>query len=272
LLERSTHSGNGASFAGVGWSGGESTELVEERLIRDASLSEEAGLGHHTDSSLWVRSLSSLSRQHYAVGAIKNSICNVRDLGTSWTGVVGHGLEHLGSTNDWLSGQVALGDHHLLSDEDLGRWDLNTEITTSNHDTVSLPQDLVKVVKTLLVLNLGNDLNFPALLSENLSDGGDITSTTNERSKDHVDVVLDTKLQVGNVLLGEWWEIDIGLWEVDTLLGRDLSVVQALGLDGLFIDNLEDLKGENTIVDVDNLLWLNDLGDVLIVNIPKARR
>lgn len=85
-------------------------------------------------------------------------------------------LEHLSGTDDWLSGDVALGNHHLLSHEDLRGRDLNTEISSSNHDTIGLLQDLVKVLNTLLVLNLGNDLDVGTFGTEDLSDLLDIVT------------------------------------------------------------------------------------------------
>ncbi len=40
-----------------------------------------------------------------------------------------------------LPANVALGDHHLLGDEDLGRGDLDTQVTTGDHDTVGLAEN-----------------------------------------------------------------------------------------------------------------------------------
>lgn len=50
--------------------------------------------------------------QHYvhAIGSIKDSVGNVRNLSSGRSRVVGHGLEHLGRDNDGLAGNVALGD------------------------------------------------------------------------------------------------------------------------------------------------------------------
>ena len=41
------------------------------------------------------------------------------DLSTGGPRVLGHGLEHLGGTNDGLANQIAVGDHVLLGDEHL---------------------------------------------------------------------------------------------------------------------------------------------------------
>lgn len=57
--------------------------------------------------------------------------------------------------DDGLASVIALLDHHLLRQEDLLSGDLHTQITTGNHDRIGLVQDGVKVLHTLLVLNLG---------------------------------------------------------------------------------------------------------------------
>ena len=156
---------------------------------------------HHGDSLLWIAALRCLTRQHDTVSTVEDSVTDVADFSAGWAWVVGHGLEHLSCANDGLAGNVALGDHHLLSDEDLAGWNLDTKVTTSDHDTVSLPQNLVEVVYTLLVLDLGNDLDVLALLAEHLADSSDVASTADERGEDHVDLVLDTELEIGLVLL-----------------------------------------------------------------------
>jgi hypothetical protein len=72
------------------------------------------------------------------------------------------------------------------------------------------------------------------------------------------------------ILLRKGREIDIGIGEIDSLLGRDLAIVSGTGTNGLRIDDFEDVKGENTIVNVDDTSWLNDLGNVLVVNVPRT--
>ena len=65
---------------------------------------------------------------------------------------------------------VALLDHHLLSQEDFLCGDLHTKIPTSNHDGIRCLQDVIKVLDSLLVLYFADDLNLPALWSQNLQD------------------------------------------------------------------------------------------------------
>lgn len=268
LLERSIDSGNGASLGGRHRDGGETSELVESADVWDSNLCNQASLVHHGDGLLWIVTLGGFTGQHDTVSTVQDGVTNIADFSTSWTWVVGHGLEHLCGANDGLASDVALGDHHLLSDEDLGRWNFDTKISTGDHDTISLLEDLVEVVHTLLVLNLGNDLDVLAILAENLADGGDVASTTDERSEDHVDSIFDTESQIVLVLLGESWQIDVGLGQVDTLTGGNLAVVDGAALEVLLVNDIKDLECEDTVIYVDGTALLDHLGDVLVVDIP----
>lgn len=267
LLERSRHGSHGAVLGGWHRSWCKLLQLIVRVQVRDGNLSQQTCLVHHGHSLAWVVALGSLARQHDTVGAIQNSIAHIADLGTGGAWVVGHALQHLSGANGGLAGNVALGDHHLLCNENLGGRDLDTQITTSHHDTVGDLEDLVKVVDSLLVLNLGDDLDVLALLTEHLTDSGDVLCATNKRGKDHVHVVLDTKFQIGLVLFAQSGEIDVCLGQVDTLLAADLAVVDRLALQCLVVHHLQHLESEHTVVDVDGAALFNDLGDVLVVDV-----
>lgn len=51
---------------------------------------------------------------------------------------------HLCSTNYRLANPVAASNHHLLSQEDLLCGDLDTHVSTGNHDTITGLQNLFK--------------------------------------------------------------------------------------------------------------------------------
>lgn len=234
-------------------------------MVKDNS--SKLTLAHLADGLVGVRTLGGLTRQHDTVSTVSDGVANVANLSTSGSGVLDHALEHLGGANDGLAGNVAHGNHLLLGSKHLGGGNLDTQVTTSDHDTVSLLENLREVVQTLPVLNLGNDLDVLALLAKNLTDGLDVLATADKRGKDHVDIVLDTESQVVLVLLGQGWKVDIGVGQVDTLSRRDETVVLGADADGLVIDDVEDLKGQDTVVDVDDATLLNDLGNVLVVDI-----
>ena len=111
-----------------------------------------------------------------------------------------------------------------------------------------------------------------ALLAQNLTNVLDVLTPADEGSKDHVDIVLDAKPEIGLVLLGEGWEIDVGIGKVDTLAGRDEAIVSRPDLDSLLIDNLKNIKRKNAVVDIDDTARLDDLGNVLVVDVPVRRQ
>jgi hypothetical protein len=268
-VEGSTDSGHGNGLNDGDGALDQVAHLLEVGDVGDGVLGLETGLVHLANSLVGVGPLGSLARQHDTVGTVRDRVPNIRDLGTGGAGVIDHGLEHLGGTDDGLSSHVAHGDHLLLGGEDLGSRDLNTQVSTGDHDPVGLLENLGEVVETLTVLDLGNDLEVSTLLAKNLADGGDILTTADERGEDHVNVVLDTELEIGLVLLRQGREIDIRVWEVDTLLGGDLPVVASTANDGLLVLDLDNIESEDSVIDVDDTANLDNLCDVLVVDIPR---
>ncbi|KAI3479451.1 hypothetical protein L1887_58469 [Cichorium endivia] len=267
LLERGGDGGHGDGLVGVGGDGGERAHLVEEGHVRDALLGEVCSLGHHLDGLDGVCALGGLSGKHDAVRTVQNGVGDVRNLGTRGAVVDDHRLEHLRGADDGLAGDVALGDHHLLGHEHLGSGDLDTKVTTSNHDTIRLLEDLVKVLHTLVVLDLGDDLDVRALLAEDLADGADIAAAADERGEDHVEVLLDGELNVLPVLVRDGGQVDLGHGKVDTLLGGEDAVVDGAHLDELVALDGEHLEREDTVVDEDGSADLDLVGEVLVVDV-----
>lgn len=267
-IKRSADSSHGAGLDSADRALDKSAHLLEVGDVRDGVLSLETGLVHLLDGLGGVTALGRLAGKHDTVGTVSDGVTDVADLGTGGAGVLDHRLEHLSSADDGLASKVAHGNELLLSGENLSSGNLNTEITTGNHDTVSGLEDLSEVVKTLSVLDLGDDLDALALLTENLTDVVDVLGAADKRGKDHVDVVLNTELQIGLVLLGKSGQIDIGVGQVNTLLGADSTVVSGSDTDGLAVNDLEDVESEDTVVNIDDTAGLDNAGDVLVVDVP----
>jgi len=140
-------------------------------------------------------------------------------------------LKHLGGNDNGLSNDIALSNHHLLSKEDLTGRNLDTQITTSDHDTVGHRQNFVKVLYALLVLNLDDDFDVGPVRTEDLTDVKHILSTTDEGSEDHVHAIFDTELEILLVLIRESGKVDVGLGEVDAFAGTEGSVVEGPDFD-----------------------------------------
>lgn len=88
-----------------------------------------------------------------------------------------------------LGGKVGLLNHPLLSDENFLSRELETKILPHDHDAVREGQDLLKVVKTLRVLNLGNDPYLIAIRGtvEQLSDRFNIFRASDEGNCHHLE-------------------------------------------------------------------------------------
>jgi hypothetical protein len=88
-------------------------------------------------------------------------------------------------------------------------------------------------------------------------------------SEDHVDLILDAEAEVVLVFLRE--EADRHRsWKIDTLLGRDLAVVHASDTESYRSQfrELEKIEHHHPRRWYD---LLNHLGDILVVDVPRAK-
>jgi hypothetical protein len=63
-------------------------------------------------------------------------------------------------------------------------------------------------------------------ITQNAANLSDILATPNERSKNHVYILFNSKPEVKLVLLRQRWKINVGLRKIDALLRRKFAVVQ----------------------------------------------
>lgn len=144
-----------------------------------------------------------------------------------------------------------------------------------------------------MVLKLADDLNVFAFLSQHCSDSVYVCCFTYEGGKDHVDSMLHTKLQVLDVLFGNGRQVYGGTREVHSLLATQGAPVLNLAHKevrtwrdkepliyaqrGYFhkgfylgfapppLTNLLDLKGHESIINVDLAADFDYIGNVLVV-------
>ena len=267
LFEDSSDGGSSNSFSGRSWLWSAVSDVIVVWQVSNSLFSDQSSFSHSGNSVNWVVTLSGFTGQHDTVSTVQNSVTDIGNFSSGWSWVVGHRFQHLGSTDNWLTGQVRLSDQLLLDSQDFWGWDFDTQVTSGNHDSVSDLQDFVEVVNTLLVFNLDDDLDVLTVFTQNFSDGQNILSGSDERSEDHVDTVFNTESQVSLVLFRQSWQVDIGTWQVNTLVGADLTSVQGLDLQGLVVNDLQDFERQNTVIDVDDSTSGDDLGDVLVVQV-----
>lgn len=149
---------------------------------------------------------------------------------------------------------------------------------------------------TLMVLQLADDLDVFAFLTQYFPDSVNISSFTDEGGKDHVNTLLHTKLQVLNVLLRHSRQVDCSSRQVDTLLAAEDTailnlthqVVVAFGhtkqratdfykqvkktlctkrkeTNMCMLTNFCNLEGNQAIVNIDMKSCLHNFGDILVV-------
>ena len=145
-------------------------------------------------------------------------------------------LKHLSGDDNRLSNHIALGNHHLLSEEDLASGNFDTQITTGDHDTIGHFQYLVEVFNTLFILDLDDNLDTGAVGTKDLTNILDISSPADEGSENHVYAILDAEFEIILILLRESWKVDVGLGEINTLAGAEGSVVESPDFDIRAID------------------------------------
>ena len=240
---------------------------VTDGLIKsieiDGTLGLDTGTGHDGNGGVGERAVGGLTGKHHTVSTVKNSVGNIRALGTSRARVGNHRLKHLGGGNDGLASNVSLADHVLLGEENLLGGDLHTEITTGNHNGVGSSKDLGVVLKTFQVLDLADNLDVTMLLAEDLADLVNIRGLADERSGNEINLVLAAPvLNVVNVLLGKGGKFDDDAGQVHVLALANLSIVvnASLDLTGGFVAG-EDGKDKRSIGNEDLLAGVDRLGE-----------
>ena len=100
-----------------------------------------------------IFSTCSFTTQHQSVRVTINCICNIGNLSTSWSWVVNHCMQHLGCDNYRLAFGDTFTDNSALDTWDFFNRNLNTQIATSNHNTIRSINNFFNVINTLLVFN-----------------------------------------------------------------------------------------------------------------------
>ena len=164
-----------------------------------------------------VFAIGGLAAEHDGVGAVIDGVCDVGDLGAGRARVLDHRVEHLRGHDDGLLRLNALADEHALDERDALNGHLDAEVAASHHDAVYAVKYLVNVVDALLVLNLGNDLDWAVVCVEDVLNLLDIFCAAHERVGDEVELVLNGPKDEALVLLGERRQLDAHARDVDAL-------------------------------------------------------
>ena len=106
-------------------------------------------------------------------------------------GCRGRGADVRGERKRGEGADAALADHHLLREEDLLRGDFHPEVAARHHDAVRRLEDAVKVLQSLLVLDLGDDLDVPPTRAELRADHLDVRGLISSRGGEGVAIARE---------------------------------------------------------------------------------
>lgn len=163
LFERCRNSSTADGFGSFGGRWCECSQFVEEGWVKDCGFCEKSSFVHHGNRFKRICALCSFTRQHDTISTIEDCVADIRNLGPSRSGIVRHRLEHLCCTaisriredlpNDGFPSEVAPSNHTFLCDKDLRCRNFNTQISSCNHNSICLLENLIEIVDTLLILN-----------------------------------------------------------------------------------------------------------------------
>lgn len=91
---------------------------------------------------------------------------------------------------------IALLDHHLLSQEDLLRWDLHAQVSSRHHDGIRLLQNVVKILDAFLIFYFADDLDLPAPGSQHLDNAHTDSLTHTSAHEQHQNIMCKGILNV----------------------------------------------------------------------------
>mmetsp|Transcript_3461 Transcript_3461/g.15219 ORF Transcript_3461/g.15219 Transcript_3461/m.15219 type:complete len:408 (+) Transcript_3461:529-1752(+) len=203
-----------------------------QKLVLRPVVHAQLGVGgdcrHSGDSLLRERAVGRLAGEHRAVTTIEYGVCDVGHLCACRQRIVAHGLEHLRGADAKLARDVALGDHHLLGKSDLLGGDLHAEVAAGHHDAVGVLEDVVEILHTGAVLDLGDDLDLVTTrFVEDLADQLHVLAGLYKRGGNKVHLVLAAEvLHVVDILFGKHGDIDLYAGKIAVLALAELLGVE----------------------------------------------
>ena len=221
---------------------------------------------HHLQCLHRVLAVGGLAGQHHSIGAVVYCIRNVGHLGTGRTGIPDHGIQHLGSGDDQLALVVALPDDFLLKLRQHLGLNLNAQIASGHHDAVGLLDDLVQIVKTLLGLNLCDDLHVRAGILNDLANLTNGIGVPYEGGCHEIIAHLDTELDVLDILVGQGRKADGYVGHIHALALAQLAAVHDSTVN-LGAVNLIYGQSDETVIDENGVARLHILVQSGIVDV-----
>ena len=154
---------NGHAAGGVGDRVEKTPDL--ELVVAEAGLIVDVLLGLLGDGRHGLHGLHGVfasrcfAGEHDGTRAVVDGVCNVGNFRARGAGVLNHGLEHLGRSDDARAEQAAGRDELLLDGGQLCERNLYAEVAARDHDALAHAADVFNVVNARAVLDLRDDVD-----------------------------------------------------------------------------------------------------------------
>ena len=200
--------------------------FLKDRIVINVLFHMLCDTAHHLKCLYRIFTSCCFSGKHSRTCSLEDRIGNVCSLCTGWSRMRDHGVKHLCCSDDRFACCINFLDDLLLDNRYIFRWNLNTHVTSGDHNTVCCFDDLIDIVNTLLVLNLGNDLDFfTAVFFQDFSYFTDIISSTCKRCCNKVKSFLNTEKKVIMVFLADKWHLQVCARNIDTFFITNYTCV-----------------------------------------------
>lgn len=211
------------------------------RLAVEFGLGLTAHFGHGLDCLTRISTVSRFAGEHDGIGVGEDGIGDIADFGTGRTRILDHGMEHLGSDDDGLVTLHTFTNQHALNAGDFLLCHLDTQVATSDHDTVGHIEDFIDVIHALLVLNFGDDFHIAVMCIEDGLHIEDILLGTNEGMGHEIDVFGACEFEVMTVFFRQRRKIDADTGDIDGFTLAEFAMVGRFGNEDIvaFIDDGE---------------------------------
>ena len=214
--------GDGGGHIGVGVGGA----VVKQLLIIDICLGTLGNTGHGANRLHRIITGGRFSGEHDGARSVINCIGDVRGFRTGGTGIVDHGIEHLGSGDDLFAGTAGFVDQFFLDNRDFLQWDFHAQIAAGHHDAVGGLQNGVDVLHTLSVLNLSDDPDvLAAQFFQKSAHFLNIIGRTGKGSGHIIKALLHAESQVLTVPLTDKGKGEGDPRNIDSLVGGNRTAV-----------------------------------------------
>ena len=181
-----------------------------------------------------------LARKHHGARSVVYRVRNVGYLGTGRTGVVYHGLQHLGCRDDPLAAETAGGDYLFLNCGELLKRYLNAHVASCDHDAVGCLDDSFNILNAGAVFDFRDDVDvISSVFVEEASHDVNILAHRNKGACNEINIVFNAEKQILLILLAEVFLLEHLPREAHALSVAERSAHNDRGMDVISLRNID---------------------------------